>query len=371
MRSPIHRRSLMLGTLATMLNRTRSTRAQSTAASTLVAAVQMYSVPGDIDGNLQRAENWALHAINRGARWIVLPEFFTSGMSFRPDTMQRAARPIDGQPTRLLVDVATKHHVFVGGSFLVQSGKHVVNTFVLACPDGRTLTHDKDFPSGYVEHAFYAGGEDKQFQKLVADSPFETRPERIPERPGNITSGLLPVNNQTTAGCALCWEGLRCRTARRLRGKADVILASSSWGLIDAEVGVAEVTQNDLRRWGQQSVKLLRAMPGKLARMVGAPVIHANQIGGGWSQDARKDKPPMFTRAMGESQIVDASGNVVARRSFAQGEGIVEGKIAIQRLPPAEAIPQDAFWIPEVGKDMHDDWLMGGASGRDFYLNHR
>ena len=268
----INRRTFIHGSLASGV--VGATALADESQWTTVAAIQMGSVIGDVDTNLANSENWIRHAIRKGARWIVLPEFFASGMSFQPDKMLAAARPINGEPTQLLRNWAQRGGVYIGGSFLAQSDGDVYNTFVMATPDGRIFTHDKDFPSGYVEHAFYAGGEDKQFVEKVQASEFTTLPDTIPTRKENIKSGVFRIRDGLAAGCAICWEGVRYRTARRLTEEVDLVLASSAWGLIDADVGVAEVDPDDLRRWGEQSVKMLREMPRRLARLVGAPVAH-------------------------------------------------------------------------------------------------
>ena len=76
----------------------------------------------------------------------------------------------------------------------------------------------------------------------------------------------------------------------------------------------------------------------------------------------------MLGRAMGESQIVDAHGNVLARRPYAMGEGLVMADVRIGRLPPVEEIPPNEFWMPDFNEGMQSDWLRGGASGRNYYL---
>lgn len=335
---------------------------------TIVAAVQMGSHVGDIDANLEEAENWIRYALRRGARWIVLPEFFTSGMSYRTDKMLDAALPIDGTATQMLKRLSKEGNAFIGGTLLASSNGDVFNTFVLTTPDGQVLTHDKDFPSGFVEHSFYAGGEDHAFVEQLQQAGVETLDQTIPARPKNIQSGVLPVGNSLSAGAAICWEQLRYRTARRLRGNVDLVLASSAWGDLDPDVGVAEVERSQLVDWGNQSRKMLIAAPQRLARLVGAPVIHANAVGSGWSNDGRKGKPPMLGRALGHSQIVDGQGRVLATRPYADGEGLVVASVTIARVEPTQEIPANESWTPDCSASLVDGWKREGASGRDYYL---
>ena len=299
---------------------------------------------------------------------MVLPEFFVSGMSYRPAKMLEAIQPLDGPATQLLKNLATQGNAYIGGTVLAKSGPDVFNTFVLATPHGQVYTHDKDFPSGFVEHSFYAGGEDAVFVKELQSHGVSTIPERIPSRVDNIKSGIFPVTDTLAVGSAICWEQLRYRTARRLRGKVDLIVAASAWGSLDPDVGVAGVDRSDLVRWGEEAKQMIREAPCRLARLVGAPVIHANVVGSGWSNDGRKGKPPMFGRGLGDSQIVDSGGTVLARRPNAEGEGLVLAKLRVGRVTPSEQIPADASWTPDCSTSLIESWRQGGASGRDYYL---
>jgi predicted amidohydrolase len=88
------------------------------AASTIrVAAVQITAELGNVAANLVKAGRLIRVAFARGATWVVLPEFFSSGIAFHPE-MAKAVRAIDGPPAQLLRDLAREGNVAVGGSFL-------------------------------------------------------------------------------------------------------------------------------------------------------------------------------------------------------------------------------------------------------------
>src|SRR4051794_33024460 len=70
-----------------------------------VAAVQMTAELANIDANLEQAERLTHLAFEHGARWVILPEFFASGLAFHPD-MAKAVRAIDGAPAQLLRQLA-------------------------------------------------------------------------------------------------------------------------------------------------------------------------------------------------------------------------------------------------------------------------
>jgi hypothetical protein len=82
-----------------------------------VAAVQLEPAHGDLPENLRRCERLADEAGARGAEWIVLPEFLTTGMAFL-DRIADAALPPDGAATELMLALARRHGAVVGGSFI-------------------------------------------------------------------------------------------------------------------------------------------------------------------------------------------------------------------------------------------------------------
>jgi predicted amidohydrolase len=99
----------------------------------------------------------------------------------------------------------------------------------------------------------------------------------------------------------------------------------------------------------------------------GAPVVHASLVGDVWNSPA--NGPAVVLRFSGESQIADASGRTLARRSYAEGEGLVIAEIGIGRVPPSEPIPDDAAaWTPEVPAQSQTGWATSGAAGRSVYV---
>src|SRR5687767_4214874 len=94
----ISRRSLLASVAATGAAALTSGAPRSVRA----AAIQMHPKLGDVEANLERAERLIREAIGRRAEWIVLPEFFTSGLAYDLATLPNAPRPLDGAPTQML-----------------------------------------------------------------------------------------------------------------------------------------------------------------------------------------------------------------------------------------------------------------------------
>jgi predicted amidohydrolase len=327
-----------------------------------VAAIQMQAERGNVERNLEKAEVLVRKAIARGAHWIVLPEFFTTGMVFH-ETLVTGHRPIDGgSPTQLLRKLAREGGVFVGGSFLASSGDDVYNTFVLAAPDGSIQTHDKDFPSTPGEAWCYAGGEDREFFRLLKehDPEADLATEIIPTRAGNNVDGVFELGG-VSVGVSLCWEGIRYRTAERLLNRnVDFVLAASGWPIWDAS-SLKEKHPDFETRWKT----MLQDMPVRLARLVGAPVVHANLVG--TMKGKVGNNPEYSVFFLGESCIVDAKGTVLARRSGEEGEGILVQDVRLGRRESQLPL-KSQFWIVEDPL-IHDiGWHE--TSGRNDYIRN-
>ena len=346
--SKISRRSLLAGVAAA--GAAAITRAAQRPAR--VAAIQIHPKLADVSGNLERAERLIREALSQRAEWIVLPEFFTSGLAYDAVNLPSAPRPLDGAPMQLLKRLAKEGRAAIGGAFLARSGRDVFNTFVLVLPTGESFSHDKDFPTTSMESSLYAGGEDDEFVKEIGKKGVATAREIVPSRPDNIKSGVFRLPNRLSVGAAMCWEQVRYRTARRMRGQVDLMLTASGWPAGGADPKIVET-------------------PRRLARLVGAPVVHASIVGPVPSAGALDGSGSRTLQFSGESQIVDGSGKSVAIRHFSEGEGVLLGEIEPGRVMPTEAIPDGTFWTPEGPGDASTFWHTSGAAGRAVYLKRR
>jgi N-carbamoylputrescine amidase len=296
----------------------------------IVSAVQMEPVLGDVAANLAQAESLTREAVSNGAELVVLPEFFTSGISFHP-LMNRVHRPFDGEPLQLLSRLARELNVAVGGSFLATRCGDTYNTFVLALPNGQTFLHDKDEPTMW-ENCYYKGGTD---------------------------NGLFQTP-WGTLGIALCWEFLRTRTLKRLAGAAQLVVGGSCWWDVPED---APPSRDFLRLAGR---KLLREVSGTFARMLGVPVVHASHVGSFLCR--RMDEPAVEQkrRYLGETQIVDSRGTILERMTEHDGPGIIVAEVTPCERPRPESIP-DTFWIPELPEEFLRAWIELGQAGRRYY----
>jgi predicted amidohydrolase len=300
-----------------------------------VAAVQLEVGLGEVARNLAACEQLARRAARNGAEAIALPEFFTTGAAFLPELAERALAP-DGAATEMLLAVAREEDVLVGGSFLCRDADgEVRNAFLLAGPNGLLGRHDKDLPTMW-ENALYVGGDDD----------------------GVIEAGEL------TVGAALCWEFMRSATARRLRGRVDLVLGGSNWWSVPQWRPRAYTRRAELAN----AATAARA-PSAFARYAGAPVVHG-AIAGAFSCRMPELPPNTYRgRFEGEAQIADAQGRVLARRSGAEGSGYVIADVDAVRIAPPEPVP-DRFWLHRRGLIPAFAWHSQRILGRRWYRRH-
>ncbi len=299
-----------------------------------VAAVQLEARLADVEANLAACERLADEAAAAGAEWIALPEFFTTGIAF-DDRLADAALPPDGAATQLLIELATRHGGYVGGSFLCRDADgHVRNAYILAGPGGGVCgRHDKDLPTMW-ENAFYVGGD-------PADD------------------GVMEVG-EITVGAAVCWELMRTQTVRRLQGRVDLVMAGSAWWSVPQWplAGRLEGPNRDTAT----------TVAEKFAAYVGAPVVHAAHCA---EIDCALPWMPVRYRGHleGGAVIADAGGAVLARRDRDEGPGIVVADVTLGRRPPSATAP-DRFWLHKRGPLAAAMWNVQRLHGRRWYRRH-
>jgi len=281
-----------------------------------VAAIQLATKIGNSTANIANCERLALLAVNEGAQWIALPEFFNTGVSWNPK-IATAIQNTDGEAASFMRDFSKRHQVVLGGSFLCRLSDGSVRNRYLCYANGTFIgQHDKDMPTMW-EHYFYEGG-----------NPTD--------------SGILGIYDNTRIGAAVCWEFMRTMTARRLRNQVDVIMGGSCWWSIPTNF-------RGLLQWLWESANNRNSIAAiqDSARLIGAPVIHAAHCG---EIECPQPGLPMKYRGYfeGNAAIVGARGQVLAQRSATQGEGIVCAEISLGAQATTEEIP-NRYWLRRRG----------------------
>jgi predicted amidohydrolase len=302
-----------------------------------VAAVQLEPVVADVAENLRRCRALGDEAGAMGAKWIILPEFFTTGMGF-VDAMADTALPPDGAGLQLLQELAVRHGATVGGSFICRDADgDNRNAWFLVGPDGAVLgRHDKDLPTMW-ENAFYREGSDD----------------------GVIDVDGLPV------GAAMCWEFMRSQTVRRLRDRVDLLVGGSAWWSIPPwpPAGVT-------RRLEAANARTAAGTAPAMSRALGVPVVHAAMCGPVSCGLPWVPGIPYRGQYEGGACITDARGGVLAWRGSAEGPGVVVAEIEPGRVAPTLDVPEEGFWLHPRGAMAAALWTMQNAHGKRWYQKH-
>ncbi len=295
------------------------------------AAIQMIPVLADVAKNMNQAEQLIRKAIRQGARWIILPEMFTSGAAFHPKMLQ-AIRPLESEPLKMLRTLAREGNATIGGSFLARRENEVFNTFVLVAPVGSYAKHDKDLPT-YWENCYYRKGADD----------------------GVLSTSRGPV------GAVLCWEFIRSATARRLFNKVNFVVGGSCWWTLPDDADPEHPRR-------AANLKMLRDAPVRMAQMLGVPVIHGSNAGRFEAYFSPELPDVAYNSSyLGEASIVDAQGRVLARREGRAGEGVITAMIRIDQPSPTLPIPHE-FWTPkEMPQEWQDSFTRWIKKGADYY----
>ncbi len=302
-----------------------------------IGAVQMKARLGDVTHNVNRARELVREAFRQGCEMVILPEFFPTAVAFHP-SLRKASMPLEGPALRMMQEEAVKHGGYVGGSYIAALGGENRNVFALVFPDGRYATHAKDQPTMW-ENCYYVGGEDE----------------------GILKTPLGPV------GVAMCWELVRTRTARRLRGKVDLLVGGSCWWTVPDRA----IPLPGKKRAHEENLKVMRETPVRMARMLGVPVVHAAHAGEFTARMPLLPFLPYRSYFLGDTMIVSPSGEVLAHLTRDEGEGIASAEVELGRRSPLEEIPE-RFWIPRLHPLIKLAWHYQNAHGKAYYaLNRR
>jgi hypothetical protein len=112
---------------------------------------------------------------------------------------------------------------------------------------------------------------------------------------------------------------------------------------------------------------LCREMAGRMARCVGTAAAVAAHV-----EDVTFPTPimpliPWPTKMVGESQIVERDGRILARMAYEDGEGYVAAEVRIAPPEPLDPV-SPAFWMAPMPFGQHAAWQALNLQGR---INYR
>ncbi len=303
------------------------------------AAIQVDTKIGQTDENLAACQKLVEIAVDEGANWVGLPEFFNTGVSWEPDLVNKIEFQ-DGKSASFLQSLSKKYSIVLGGSFMCRlPGKGVRNRYLCFNKGELVGKHDKDLPTMW-ETAFYEGADESD-------------------------TGYLGDIDGYRVGAAVCWEYIRTQTSRRLQGKVDVLIGGSHWWSLptnwpDWLVAKTEAYNNENL---MQSVR-------ETARLIGAPVIHGSHCNTITCDFLGLPFLQYQGVLEGNAAVVDANGNILARRYKEEGEGIVIADVTPGNIQPDRADIPDRFWLRKRSVFAAFSWHYHGYLGKRWYLKN-
>jgi predicted amidohydrolase len=112
-------------------------------------SVQFQHVPGDKETNLATVRSFVAKAVTEKVDLLVFPEMCITGYwhvrNLSREEIDALAEPVpEGPSTKVLLSLASEYGISIGAG-LIERGKDgkLYNTYVVAMPDGRTVSHRK------------------------------------------------------------------------------------------------------------------------------------------------------------------------------------------------------------------------------------
>ena len=302
---------------------------------TRIAAVQPALALGEVEAQPRRIEDLIRDAHREhSARRHRRP----GGAAPRPTSTPRSCAAPRGRSTASPSSCSrawrASSTASIGGGFLAVRGDHAYGTYVLAEPDGAAHLHDKDIPTAW-EHNYYRGGDD--------DGVVRCERARRHGRP-DVRLGV----------------GAQPHVRPRARGRRAARARRHVLALVAARTGPARCAVGRAR--ARPGVEQARELPGQVARLIGAPVAHASHVGPITGETPLGPGIPWRTAMIGETQICDRDGTILARLTLEDGEGHVAADV--ESAPPAPLDPiGERFWIPKFTLITHAAWHGMNAHG--------
>ncbi|HET6370648.1 MAG TPA: carbon-nitrogen hydrolase family protein [Nitrospiria bacterium] len=209
-----------------------------------LAAVQMESVPYEVDENLLKAEKSIQKAAEQGARVAVLPELFNTGYCYDVRNF-RVGESLWERTGRWFREMGKRFGLYVAGTMIEKDRGRFYDTMVLATPEGRLARYRK-LNLYLLEKCYFSRGD----HPLILDTPI-----------GRIGTGI-------------CVDLLFRKIWDRYRNRVDLLLVSSAWPDLTRGGGIGKGN-----RINRRLSMLPRELPGRLAEALGVPVVYANLCG--------------------------------------------------------------------------------------------
>lgn len=276
-----------------------------------VAAIQMACTVNDFARNTARAAGWIAEAARAGAQLVLLPEMMPNGYTLT-EAVWAGAEPLYGPTFVWLAELAVRHGLYLGTSFLEVDGEDFYDTFVLVDPLGRLAGRVRKNPPASFEAWLFRAGDDPHW--------FDTPLGRV--------------------GVGICFENsLYARYQELHAADVDLVLRPFSGASFQPRFPIRP-----------QDVAMINAAlrdgSGETGRLTGRPVVMANKVGR-LACDLPWPFPRQDVEFPGYSTVADGDGTVLGQRGPGE-EGVVLGVVH----------PDPARKVREQAPNLHGRWTV-------------
>lgn len=264
------------------------------------AAIQMQCRPGDVPGNLERADAYLARCRDEGVELAVLPEMFNTGYCSRGD-YHPIAEDGRGRTLSMLLDRSRQWGLHVAAGYVEHHAGHLYDSLAFCSPDGGLQVYRKRHLVFWECTRFRRGRE-----PLVVSTPW-----------GRV-------------GFAICADMIYRRVWRDYKGRIDLAVVTAAWpDFADRRSGRPHWLYGDLG-------PLSGEIPRLVAQDLGIPVVFTNQSG------ETESKVPMMPRIpdrfAGRSSLCDGRRSLPVRAG--REEAVVLGSLTI---PSRSSSPSSSF----------------------------
>jgi N-carbamoylputrescine amidase len=239
------------------------------------AAIQMQCLPGDLPGNLDRADASLARCRDEGVELAVLPEMFNTGYCARGD-YHPIAEDGEGRTLSALRDRSRRWGFCIAAGFVEHHAGHLYDSLAFCCPDGRMEVYRKRHLVFWECTRFRRGR-----APLVVSAPW-----------GRV-------------GFAICADMIYRRVWREYRERIDLAVVAAAWpDFADRRSGRPHWLYGGLG-------PLSGEIPRIVAQDLGIPVVFANQCG---ETETKVPMMPLIAdRFAGRSSLCDGRRSLPVR----------------------------------------------------------
>ena len=307
------------------------------------ASVQFQHVPGDKEANLATIRSFVAKASAEKVDLLVFPEMCLTGYwhvrNLPREEIDALAEPVPSGPSsKALLSLASEHGMTIGAG-LIERGKdgNLYNTYVVAMPDGRTVSHRK-------LHTFISEHMNSGSEYTVFDLPDGTKAGILICYDCNLGENVRATALQGAEVLLAPHQTGGCDTpSPRCMGAIDLDLWESR--AEDAAAIEAEIKGPKGREW------LMKWLPAR-AHDNGIFLIFSNGVG--------RDDDEVRT---GNAMILDPYGDVLAE-TWKAGDDMVVADLD----PDVRKMCTGVRWIRSRRPELYD--LLAERTGRERDIRH-